>query len=68
MMVLWAHVVVDDRNNGADFGKIEKQGVSPSDDVFRQQMESGLMCVARPEHVSCFEDWRFIDGEWILAE
>lgn len=58
LKIFWAHV------DGT--GKIVSWGQANGEDVFRQTLSPGLTCVARPEHVNGFENWRYVNNDWTL--
>lgn len=47
-----------------------EHGVCPDIDIFRQRdvLPAGHSFVGRPEHVTCFEPWRYDDGVWSRAD
>lgn len=57
-VVNWAHV---DKS-----GAIVSFGTAQGTDVFLQELAPGLIAVARPDHVTGFDPWRYINGEWTL--
>lgn len=50
---------------------IDSDGVAQSwgqcrpGDIFLQSLPEGLTAVARPEHVTGYDGWRYINGEWV---
>lgn len=58
MTINWAHI--------DDAGRIVTWGSAFGSDVFAQPLAAGLTAIARPEHVTGFEPWRYISGQWTL--
>ena len=56
----WAHVDAD--------GRIHRWGTALGSDVFAQVLLPGLTAVARPDHVTGFEPYRLVGGEWVKEE
>ena len=52
----------------AETGAILSHGQCGADDLFRQALPPGEMFVARPACVTCFDPWRYVDGEWVLED
>ena len=55
---LYAHIDAD--------GRILGHGHAFGLDAFRQVVPEGAICVVRPEHVTAYQPWRLVDGEWAL--
>lgn len=52
----WAFIRAD--------GSIESWGQCSPADIFLQQIPDGLTAVARPDDVTGYDGWRYINGEW----
>ncbi len=50
-MIYWAHIDKE--------GNIVSCGHNQSIDVFRNKLEDGLICLARPPEVNCFDGWKY---------
>jgi hypothetical protein len=55
--IFWAHVDAD--------GAILSWGQCAGQDIFLQHLPEGLTAVARPEHVTGYDGWRYLNGEWV---
>lgn len=55
--VFWAHI--------NELGKPVAWGRSIGTDVFLQPLTFGLTAVARPEHVTGFGKWHYVNDQWV---
>lgn len=60
MIVYWAHIDAS--------GQIISWGQCSTTDIFQQNLPDGLTAVARPEHVTGYGGWRYINGEWVQTD
>lgn len=60
MIINWAHVDQD--------GRIVSWGSAAGTDIFLQPLPDGLTAVARPEGVTGFGGWVYLDGQWIQPD
>jgi len=60
MTINWAHIDVE--------GRIVTWGSAVGTDVFLQPLDPGLTAISRPENVTGFDPWRYINGEWSLND
>lgn len=59
-MIYWAHI--------DPAGRIVSWGQCAAGDIFLQPLPAGLTAVARPEHVTGYDGWRYINGEWVKPD
>jgi hypothetical protein len=56
MTVYWAHIDTT--------GQIISWGQCSASDLLLQTLPDGLTAVARPDHVTGYDGWRYINNQW----